>query len=274
MFLCQISDLHFRSESRKLYDFIDINARNADVIHQITALAEQPDAIVITGDVVNCGRRDEYAVARRTLGYLRQPVYVIPGNHDDKAEFLTAFRDLCPALPESPECIAYAIDLYPAARLLFIDSTLAGCSHGWLSAPILDWLDQQLSEQPRETWVFMHHPPVALGSAQMDPIACRNGHELLQRIDRHPHLTHVFCGHVHRMIQARYKQALITCAPGTVHQVPYFHQDPSPYYNLEPAAMLMHRVIPHTGLVTYLHSLSSDAALNYLYQPSISCPLE
>src|SRR5471032_711902 len=96
MFLAQISDMHFRSEGRKLYDFIDVNACNAEVVNQLNALEEQPDAVVITGDIVNCGLPQEYRVARRTLQNLHYPLYIIPGNHDDKAQFLEALHPLCP----------------------------------------------------------------------------------------------------------------------------------------------------------------------------------
>jgi Icc protein len=88
MFLAQISDMHFRSHGRKLYDFIDVNACNAEVVSQLNALEERPDAVIITGDIVNCGLASEYQVARRTLSNLHYPLYIIPGNHDDKAQFL------------------------------------------------------------------------------------------------------------------------------------------------------------------------------------------
>ncbi|VFS62603.1 3',5'-cyclic adenosine monophosphate phosphodiesterase CpdA [Raoultella planticola] len=55
MLLAQISDTHFRSHGQKLYGFIDVNAANADVVSQLNALTERPDAVVVSGDIVNCG---------------------------------------------------------------------------------------------------------------------------------------------------------------------------------------------------------------------------
>lgn len=57
MLLAHISDTHFRSRGEKLYGFIDVNAANADVVSQLNALRERPDAVVVSGDIVNCGRR-------------------------------------------------------------------------------------------------------------------------------------------------------------------------------------------------------------------------
>ncbi len=65
MLLAHISDTHFRSRGEKLYGFIDVNAANADVVSQLNALRERPDAVVVSGDIVNCGRPEEYQVARR-----------------------------------------------------------------------------------------------------------------------------------------------------------------------------------------------------------------
>ncbi|NMP25468.1 phosphodiesterase [Rahnella sp. SAP-1] len=273
MYLAQISDMHFRSHGRKLYDFIDVNACNAEVISQLNALEERPDAVVITGDIVNCGLAAEYQVARQVLGNLRYPLYIIPGNHDDKAQFLAAMSPLCPQLGSDAQNMHYAVDDF-AMRLLFIDSSLAGESKGWLTEETLLWLETQLEQGgDKPTAVFMHHPPIKLGSAQMDSIACENGDRLLALIDRFPALCRVFCGHTHRLIFTQYRQAIITTIPGTVHQVPYFHENPAPYYNLEPAACLMHRLIANTGLVSYLHSLAPYAG-PYLYDANISCPVD
>ena len=97
MLLAHISDTHFRSRGEKLYGFIDVNAANADVVSQLNALRERPDAVVVSGDIVNCGRPEEYQVARQILGSLNYPLYLIPGNHDDKAHFSRASSSAVPA---------------------------------------------------------------------------------------------------------------------------------------------------------------------------------
>lgn len=255
MFLAQLSDLHFCRQGARLYDFIDINAINARIIHHINSLPERPDAVIITGDIVNGGRAAEYRQARRILRQLRYPLYPIPGNHDDKALFLDTFSEFCPLLGHFPDKMAYKVDDFPA-RLLFIDTSVPGASWGHLNDFTLGWLEETLSADARESYLFMHHPPVAFGSALMDPIACRNGASLLDIIRRFPQLTRVFCGHVHRMIATQYRQALICSAPAPVHQVPYRHSDPSSMFSLEPGAMMMHNLTDETGLVSYYHSLA------------------
>lgn len=269
MLLAQLSDMHFRSQGMKLYDFIDTNAENARIINLLNQLEEKPDAVIITGDLANCGTAAEYQVAKRLLGYLNYPVYLIPGNHDNKSNFLNSFQPLCPSLGHDPEHIAYAIDNknFPV-RLLFIDSSLAGESKGYLTPYSIDWLTQQLSQQSKETFIFLHHPPLLLGNKQMDRIACENGHLLLALIKRFPHITRIFCGHVHRTIFTQYRQAIIASAPGTVHQIPYQFYDATDTYTLEPASMLMHRYVPETGIVSYSYALVEQPRYYYAHKIS------
>ncbi|MEY8710783.1 phosphodiesterase [Mangrovibacter phragmitis] len=272
MLLAQISDTHFRSHNQKLYGFIDVNAGNADVVAQLNALREAPDAVIVSGDIVNCGRPEEYQVARQVLGALRYPLLVIPGNHDDKAHFLEFLRPLCPQLGNDPDNIRYVVDHF-ATRLLFIDTSRTGTSSGWLTPETVAWLDKQLGDTPdKPAAVFMHHPPLPLGNAQMDPIACENGHLLLELITRHPNLVRVFCGHNHNLCMTQYRQAIIATVPGTVHQVPYHHEDNRPYYDMSPAACTMHRQVGEQW-VSYQHSLAHFAG-PWLYDPQASCPTE
>lgn len=95
MLLAHISDTHFRSRGEKLYGFIDVNAANADVVSQLNALRERPDAVVVSGDIVNCGRPEEYQVARQILGSLNYPLYLIPGTTTTKPIFSAS----SPAVP-------------------------------------------------------------------------------------------------------------------------------------------------------------------------------
>lgn len=270
MLFAHISDLHFRSDGRKLYDFIDTNTANAEVVNRINSLTEKPDAVIITGDITNCGLENEYKVAKRILGHLQYPILIVPGNHDNKSFFLKAFQPLCPLLGDNPQQIAYKVD-HDEAQLLFIDSTEPGTHAGRLSDYTLQWLDNALEQSNKPSYLFMHHPPVALGNLQMDRISCQNGHELLKLIDKYPHLIRIFCGHVHRTMFTQYKQTIIASAPGTVHQVPYSSTDPTDLYCLEPAAMLMHRLVPKTGLVTYSQPLTQISG-PYRYESAISCP--
>ncbi|MBZ6378515.1 hypothetical protein B5C34_12495 [Pacificimonas flava] len=65
------SDLHFGIEDRRALSwFADAVAR------------EQPDGVIITGDITQRARRREFDAAAAYLAALAAPVFVQPGNHD------------------------------------------------------------------------------------------------------------------------------------------------------------------------------------------------
>lgn len=69
--LFHVSDLHFGAEDRNALDWFEA-----------TALAERPDAIVITGDLTMRARAREFAAAEAWLERLPFPLTIEAGNHD------------------------------------------------------------------------------------------------------------------------------------------------------------------------------------------------
>ena len=117
MIIAQISDTHIA------LDTPDAGQRIRDfevTIADINALDPAPDVIVHTGDVVHNGRQDEYAQAVRILARARAPVYVIPGNKDDRANLRAAFAPRGYLSPGS-DFVQYAIEDYPV-RLIAVDT--------------------------------------------------------------------------------------------------------------------------------------------------------
>jgi len=84
MLICQLSDLHVRRPGELAYRRVDTESYLRRCVSRIAAMTPQPDAIVITGDVADRGTDEEYAHARALLAPLTAPVYVIPGNHDER----------------------------------------------------------------------------------------------------------------------------------------------------------------------------------------------
>jgi 3',5'-cyclic AMP phosphodiesterase CpdA len=88
MIIAHISDTHLALDTsdaeRRICDF-------ASTIADINALDPPANAIVHTGDIVHNERQDEYAQARALLAKARAPVYVLPGNKDDRANLRAAF---------------------------------------------------------------------------------------------------------------------------------------------------------------------------------------
>ena len=146
------------------------------------------------------------------------PVYAVPGNHDRRDAFRSAFtgKHYLPA----PPLHNYAVDL-DGLRLIGLDTLVEGAGHGALNSDTLAFLESRLSARPEcATIVFMHHPPVACGIAAMDRIRLKNGAvEFETIVQRFPRVQRVLCGHVHRSIQVRFAGAICQIAPSVAHQV-------------------------------------------------------
>ena len=85
MILCQITDLHIKRAGRLAYRRVDTTAYLARCVARINALIPQPDAIIITGDLVDAGDVEEYTCLKKLLAPLTAPYYLVIGNHDGRA---------------------------------------------------------------------------------------------------------------------------------------------------------------------------------------------
>lgn len=110
MLIGQLSDPHVRPQGVLYQGVVDSNQALIDAIDHLLAMDRQPDVVVVTGDIVDEGRAEEYAMARELLSRLPMPYLVIPGNHDPRENFRTAFADHT-YLPPSG-ALHYCVDEY------------------------------------------------------------------------------------------------------------------------------------------------------------------
>jgi 3',5'-cyclic AMP phosphodiesterase CpdA len=158
---------------------------------------QQPDVVIFTGDTVQHGQLQEYALLRELLAPLDAPLYLVPGNRDDKEAMRVAFSDH-PHLPKSGAFLHYVVDDYDV-RLVGIDSTLVGERKGRFCTERQDWLDAVLSDQPdKPTLLFIHHPPFDVDDHYVGGYRKSEEAEALADIvSRHKHVQGLLCGHVH-----------------------------------------------------------------------------
>lgn len=195
MILAQISDTHILSTES---DQAAARLRAESLRRCVADINRcRPDAVVITGDTVQHGRRDEYARLRDLLAPLEAPLYLVPGNRDETGEMRAAFADHT-YLSGNGEFLNYVIDRYPV-RLVGLDSTLAGERKGRFCERRQAWLDQILGAQPdRPTLLLVHHPPFDVGRHYVG--GYRRPREALAFADIvkcHPQVIGTLCGHVH-----------------------------------------------------------------------------
>lgn len=172
------------------------------------------DFILHTGDVCADPQEADYHCARELLSQFRQPVYLLPGNHDS-AEYM--------------EAILHGEAKLHVLRDAHLDLngyqmvTLNTAGHGDVHAPTLG--DEQIvffadaleAAGDAPTIVAMHHSPMETGVAWLDDhMRIQNGQQIQRILRTHREkLAGVFHGHIHQQTAVQGDGVLYICCPST-----------------------------------------------------------
>jgi 3',5'-cyclic AMP phosphodiesterase CpdA len=264
--VAQISDLHVCARGSLAFGCVDTGAALRETVRALLALSRRPDAVIATGDLVDEGSDAEYAYLRELVAPLDMPLYLLPGNHDDRGALARAFADhpwlaATVADAEGRACVQYTAAI-GRLRLVVIDTVEPGRTDGALCDARLDWLEATLARHAGEpVIVAMHHPPFRTMIDFMDGYGLKRGAgRLAQIVGRHPNVERVLCGHLHRAIDVRFGGTIASTSPAPAHQI---HLDVRPgapgAWTLEPPAFRVHLWSPDTGVVTHLASAGAFA---------------
>ena len=246
--VAQLSDTHIGPPGYRCAGRVDTAGFLRAAVDHVNGLDPAPNAVLVTGDLVDAGGREPYRVLRGLLEALVVPWYLLPGNHDDR----DALRDEFPDLPPGPR-MQRVIDI-GAVRAVLLDTVVPGSPAGRLGEEQLAWLDVTLGAAPlRPTIVALHHPPFDTGIAHMDAMGLEDGAALGAVIARHPQVACVIAGHLHRPIATRWHGTVAMTAPSVAHQVMLeLGPDGPARFVFEPPAILLHRWSESGGMVTHV----------------------
>ncbi|HLS67854.1 MAG TPA: phosphodiesterase [Kiloniellales bacterium] len=253
MLIAQLSDPHVMPAGELAFGRLDTGEMLGQAVSRVLQLDPLPDVVLLTGDLADGGAPGSYRELRRRLAPLSMPLYLMPGNHDERGALREAFPEAA-YLRQDPDFLHFAVDL-GQLRLIALDSLVPGQVHGALCAHRLEWLAQRLEEQ-RDKPVLMaiHHPPFTTGIARMDAYGMQQGAaEFAEIVARHPRVERLLCGHLHRSIQARWAGTLAMTAPSTAHQITLdLRAEADLTMRMEPPGLLLHHWIDGQGLVSHL----------------------
>jgi 3',5'-cyclic-AMP phosphodiesterase len=213
MIIAQITDTHIALGAP------DADRRASDLertLADINSLRPAADVIIHTGDVVHGGRGEDYAAAATLLATARAPVYVAPGNRDDRENLRQSLSRWVPAADSG--VLDYAVEDFPV-RLVAVDTTTTASNKGDFSAGHARDLTALIAaEGRRPTAVFMHHPPVTItvGPDPLNFVSPEAMASLRETLERSGRVVAVFCGHVHRSTWGRIGHIPVMVAPCTV----------------------------------------------------------
>lgn len=188
--LFHVSDLHFGAEDRSALRWF-----------RGTVLAEQPDAVIVTGDLTMRARHSEFAAAQAWIASLNRPVTIEVGNHDlPYFNPWERFTDPYRRYRAVEAAVETEIDL-PGVSLVPLKSTRRAqwrwpWSHGNVSEKALARTVDALDALPEDTMriVTVHHPLREADSHGRElTIGGRNALDTLARRG----VTAILSGHVH-----------------------------------------------------------------------------
>lgn len=201
--IAQITDLHLNEEGTEPLG-LDNRARFLSVLN--AARATQPDLYFLTGDF-SMDKPDRAAIEwlREQLRDLGAPVHILSGNHDNTPMLREVFN-----YPNSTDdTLDYTFSLHD------LDVIAMDSGAGEMRPNQLAWLQQQLIRASRPV-LFIHHPPLPVGSRFMDrKHSLRNHQPLLDLLTSMEQPIPIFCGHCHAALCTKYRNLTINVAPPT-----------------------------------------------------------
>lgn len=210
--LLQVTDPHLHAAA-------DSKMRGVNTYETLLAVLEHvqqderwpPAAIVATGDLVQDESHGGYERFKSCFDELGLPIYCIPGNHDDPELMHAVLAD-----PPFQVCGEAVLGTW---QLVLLSTFVKGEDAGAVGAEQLSAMDSYLSENTeRPTMIFMHHQPVAMGSAWLDGVGLMDADEFLPVIERHPHVRAVVWGHVHQALEEQRGDVRFLSTPSTCAQ--------------------------------------------------------
>ena len=184
----QISDTHFGTEQPQ-------------VVEALVSLArlQQPDLLVLSGDITQRARPAQFQAARALMDRLGGPFVAIPGNHDIPLfDVWTRIRR-----PYARHSAAFGAELEPVhsstdLMVICVNTTRAWRhKHGEVSAQQIDRVAQLLIQaKPEQLRVVVVHQPIAVARAE-DATNLLRGHTAALQAWAAAGADLVMGGHIH-----------------------------------------------------------------------------
>ena len=177
-------------------------------IDSINEKHSNAEMVVFAGDLVEYGDVESYKTFKRHADRLTVPYTIMMGNHDLQSEMQRVFPDV-PV--DEYGFIQYTMQrdfgtfiMCDTQSGLFLDGP-----HGRYCEKRCAWLSQQLEQASGDVYIFMHHPPMNIGTG-IDGMKMVDEKPLLDVLTPHrDKIKYLFFGHVHR------------CVTGVWHGFPY-----------------------------------------------------
>lgn len=171
------------------------------MVQTMKAQAGGIDLVLISGDLVEDGTREQQGAIKDILDTLKVPYYVVVGNHDYQSQNnRQAYEQL------HPDRLNYTFE-HQGWQFVGLDTSEGQKGQG-VSAPkeTFTWLDTELPKlDQKKPTIILTHFPLSFGV----PIMLKNGKAVLERFIHH-NLQAVYSGHFHGFTELKSGQTVLT----------------------------------------------------------------
>lgn len=171
-------------------------------------LKQTPDLLLLSGDLCQDESLGGYVHLRDLLAEWAVPAALLSGNHDHPALLRAALGRSASIAPARLSLGAW--------QLLLLNSHRAGAVAGWIEAAQLTWLRHELKAASGPVLVALHHPPLPIGSSELDRIGLQQPQRLLGVLQAASAVRGVVFGHVHQHWQAQLGRLPFWACPSTL----------------------------------------------------------
>lgn len=214
-----LSDVH-ATAGAQLYGTIDGITRMLAASDYARNAGVAPDAIVISGDLIERGNEAAYPALRDALLGLEDswgvPVLTVLGNHDSRVPARILPGHETPEGWQADAAVPRAVRI-GEWRFLLLDS-----STGSLGPAQLAWLEAELASAapaPAGTVVVMHHPPLGSPLPMLARAGLRDAGDFLDIVEGTGVRT-ILSGHFHHPLAATTRGVHVSVGPALAyHQV-------------------------------------------------------
>ena len=207
--LIQITDPHLTENKKTKVKSWSTHASFKKIVDFITN-NENPDFIVVSGDISNDGTKKSYIAYQKGIELFKKPVYTILGNHDNHKNFRTVFGTKFRSIEK--------IALSETWLMILIDSTSSNKESGYITKQQMYSLRKLIkNNKDKNIVIFLHHQPIKMGF-WIDQIGLENSDHFTASIANQSNIKAVVWGHVHYESENSLRSIKMLSTPSTCYQ--------------------------------------------------------
>lgn len=202
LLIAQISDIHIGYVPADNSAELNLS-RFTNVLERLFDGPNQPDLLILTGDITDRGDEESFAETAKLLHHCPCPIWPLVGNHDSRGGMLSVFPQVHPA---DGGFLHYVLEPRLDLRIICLDTLEEDRHGGAFCEARARWLSERLNEAPNTpTVIFMHHPPIISGVDWMDPAPNEAWINRLRKVlTGQQQIQAIHCGHLHRQISTSF----------------------------------------------------------------------